>query len=98
MYQKTYFYFSPGLSHNTLSSPLPHISSMSSPRYFPYDPIGFGRKADGSDSMGRNSLNMGHMPRDSMIANSLLSLQHIKNYASQQMPSFPPTPTANRLA
>ena len=39
------------------------------------------------------------MGRDSMIANSLLSLQHIKNYASQQMPSFTPTCTSgSRLA
>ena len=86
---------SPGLSHNSLSSPLPHISSMASPRYFPYDPIGFGRKADAPE----RSMNMGHVPRESMIANSLLSLQHIKNYASQQMPSFNPAPSASsRLA
>ncbi|XP_035828148.1 zinc finger protein rotund [Aplysia californica] len=88
------YHYSPGLSHNSLSSPLPHISSMASPRYFPYDPIGFGRKADAPD----RNLNMG-VPRESMIANSLLSLQHIKNYASQQMPSFNPAPTAgSRLA
>ncbi|XP_050414396.1 zinc finger protein 384 isoform X4 [Patella vulgata] len=68
---------------NSLSSPLPHISSMTTPRYFPYDPIGF-RKNDASD----RNLNVPMTNRDSMIANSLLSLQHIKNYASQQMPSF----------
>ncbi|XP_059144525.1 zinc finger transcription factor lin-29-like isoform X1 [Physella acuta] len=89
------YHYSPGLSHNSLSSPLPHISSMASPRYFPYDPISFGRKSDAPD----RNLNMGGVPRESMIANSLLSLQHIKNYASQQMPSFTPTPSAgSRLA
>ena len=63
-------------------------------RYFPYDPIGF---RNPKDTPERN-LNMG-MGRDSMIANSLLSLQHIKNYASQQMPSFTPTCTSgSRLA
>ncbi|XP_025080502.1 zinc finger protein 629-like isoform X14 [Pomacea canaliculata] len=87
-----YHHYGSGLAHTGLTSPLPHISSMASPRYFPYDPIGF-RK----DAPERN-LNMG-MGRDSMIANSLLSLQHIKNYASQQMPSFTPTcTTASRLA
>ncbi|XP_055864240.1 zinc finger protein rotund-like isoform X6 [Biomphalaria glabrata] len=89
------YHYSPGLSHNSLSSPLPHISSMASPRYFPYDPIAFGRKSDGQE----RNLNMAGVPRESMIANSLLSLQHIKNYASQQMPSFTPTPGAgSRLA
>ncbi|KAH9495490.1 hypothetical protein Btru_013042 [Bulinus truncatus] len=89
------YHYSPGLSHNSLSSPLPHISSMASPRYFPYDPIAFGRKSDAPD----RNLNMSGVPRESMIANSLLSLQHIKNYASQQMPSFTPTPSAgSRLA
>ncbi|CAG5132795.1 unnamed protein product, partial [Candidula unifasciata] len=89
------YHYSSGLSHNSLSSPLPHISSMASPRYFPYDPIGFSRKADAPD----RNLNMAGVPRESMIANSLLSLQHIKNYASQQMPSFNPTPSAgSRLA
>uniref|UniRef100_A0A0B7AVM2 C2H2-type domain-containing protein n=1 Tax=Arion vulgaris TaxID=1028688 RepID=A0A0B7AVM2_9EUPU len=89
------YHYSPGLSHNSLSSPLPHISSMTSPRYFPYDPIGFGRKSDAPD----RNLNMSGVPRESMIANSLLSLQHIKNYASQQMPSFTPNPSAgSRMA
>lgn len=67
-----------------LGSPLPHISSMSSPRYFPYDPIGF-RKSEQPD----RNLNVAMSTRDNMLANSLLSLQHIKNYASsQQVPSF----------
>lgn len=70
------------------------MMSVSFRRYFPYDPIGF---RNPKDTPERN-LNMG-MGRDSMIANSLLSLQHIKNYASQQMPSFTPTCTSgSRLA
>ncbi|XP_048250250.1 zinc finger transcription factor lin-29-like isoform X4 [Haliotis rufescens] len=81
--------YGPSLSSNSLSSPLPHISSMTSPRYFPYDPIGF-RKSDPPE----RNLNVPMTTRDSMIANSLLSLQHIKNYASQQMPSFTPTCTS----
>ncbi|XP_064610952.1 zinc finger protein rotund-like isoform X2 [Liolophura sinensis] len=88
----SYNYGSP-LQANNLSSTLPHISSMS-PRYFPYDPLGF-RKSEPQD----RNLNM-TMTRDSaMLANSLLSLQHIKNYASQQMPSYTPTCTsgASRL-
>ncbi|XP_052822198.1 zinc finger protein 384 isoform X5 [Octopus bimaculoides] len=81
----TYPYGS-SLGANSLNSPLPHISSMTSPRYFPYDPLGF-RKSDPPE----RNLNVGMSSRDSMLANSLLSLQHIKNYASQQMPSFTPT-------
>ena len=69
---------------------------MYSFRYFPYDPIGFRNPKD----TGVSDRNMGmSLGRDNMIANSLLSLQHIKNYASQQMPSFTPTCTSgSRLA
>lgn len=76
-----------GLGSNSLSPSLPHISSMTSPRYFPYDPIGFRKTADTPE----RSLNVPMTRHDNMLANSLLSLQHIKNYASQQMPSFTPT-------
>ena len=89
---------------------------MASPRYFPYDPIGFpharaaaaaaaatGKVTGGDVTSGdRGHMTSGHVPRghESMIANSLLSLQHIKNYASQQMPAFQPPPAAapSRLA
>lgn len=109
---------------NNLSPSLPHISSMSNPRYFPYDPLGGFRKADPVDRLVNERLvndrlvnerlvndrlvnerlerniNMPMTTRpDSMLANSFLSLQHIKNYASQQMPpSFSPCPSNSRLA
>jgi hypothetical protein len=103
---------SSALSNSNLSPSLPHISSMSNPRYFPYDPLGF-RKSDPvdrlvserlvndrlvNDRLDRN-MNMPMTTRpDSMLANSFLSLQHIKNYASQQMPpSFSPCPSNSRL-
>lgn len=119
-----------GLSTNNLSSSLPHISSMSSPRYFPYDPIGFRKTTEPVDRYVNDRLvnerlvndrlvndrlvndrlvnerlerNMGApitTRPENMLANSFLSLQHIKNYASaQQMPpTFSPCPTgASRL-
>ena len=168
--------YSPGLSSgipsNNLSSSLPHISSMSTPRYFPYDPIGLRKTAETQDrnmldrnvidrnvldrnmldrnvldrnmldrnvlernvldrnvlernalernvlernvlernalernAMERNALERNVIERnmntpittrtDNLLANSFLSLQHIKNYASQQMPpSFTPCSSA----
>lgn len=133
---------SSGLSSNNLSSSLPHISSMSTPRYFPYDPIGLRKTAETPDrnvlernalernvlernvlernvlernvlernvlernAMERNALERNVIERnmnapittrtDNLLANSFLSLQHIKNYASQQMPpSFTPCSSA----
>ena len=168
---------SSGLASNNLSSSLPHISSMSTPRYFPYDPIGLRKTAETSDrnilernildrnviernvldrneldrnvldrnvldrnvldrnvlernvlernvlernllernAMERNAIEQNAIERnviernmntpittrtDNLIANSFLSLQHIKNYASQQVPpSFTPcSSAAPRLA
>jgi hypothetical protein len=65
------FFMSSRLPSSTLSSPLPIHSSVSPSRYFPFDHVSFKR-----DSMPG--------PRDSMLAhaNSLLSLQQIKNYTS----------------
>ncbi|XP_052820424.1 zinc finger protein GLIS1-like [Mya arenaria] len=104
---------SSALNSSNLSPSLPHISSMSSPRYFPYDPLGF-RKSDPVDRLVNERLvndrlvnerlvnerlerNMSVPSRsENMLANSFLSLQHIKNYASQQMqPSFSPCPSNN---
>ncbi|XP_060066813.1 zinc finger protein 77-like [Ylistrum balloti] len=81
------YHYGSGLPSNSLSPSLPHISSMASRSYFPYDPLGGFRKADAQE----RNLNATMTRHDSMLANSLLSLQHIKNYASQQMPSFSPT-------
>ncbi|KAK3587316.1 hypothetical protein CHS0354_011300 [Potamilus streckersoni] len=76
-----------GLGSNSFTTSLPQISSIAPPRYFPYDPLGFKR----SEPTERN-LNVSMTTRpENMLANSLLSLQHIKNYASQQMPGFGPT-------
>ena len=105
-----------GLSSALSSSPsLPHISSMSNPRYFPYDPLSF-RKTDQVDRLVNERLVNERLINDrlsnerlernmnvpitsrpeNMLANSFLSLQHIKNYASQQMPpSFSPCPSGN---
>ncbi|XP_074654840.1 uncharacterized protein LOC141908629 isoform X4 [Tubulanus polymorphus] len=60
---------------------LPHISCVTSPRYFPYDPVNSQRQ---QESIERDFHQRDfHQPsRDKMIANSLLSLQHIKNYSS----------------
>jgi len=104
---------SSALNSSNLSPSLPHISSMSNPRYFPYDPLGF-RKSDPVDRLVNERLvndrlvnerlvnerlerNMNIPSRqENMLANSFLSLQHIKNYASQQMPpSFSPCPSSN---
>ncbi|KAK3104853.1 hypothetical protein FSP39_011710 [Pinctada imbricata] len=78
------FPFGTSIPNNSPLSPsLPHISSMATRGYFGYDPINF-RKPDGPE----RSLNAS-MARDSQqfLANSLLSLQQIKNYATQ-MPNF----------
>ena len=120
---------SSGLTNNNLSSSLPHISSMSSPRYFPYDPIGFRKSSEPVDRLVNDRLVNDRIVNDrlindrlvnerlsnerldrninvpittrpeNMLANNLLSLQHIKNYASQQMPPmFSPCPSgASRL-
>lgn len=126
------------LNSSNLSPSLPHISSMSNPRYFPYDPLGF-RKSDPVDRLVNERLvndryvnerlvnerlvndrlvndrlvndrlvndrlvnerlerNLNVQSRqENVLANSFLSLQHIKNYASQQMqPSFSPCPNGN---
>ncbi|XP_052717455.1 zinc finger transcription factor lin-29-like isoform X3 [Crassostrea angulata] len=79
--------FSASLPNNSPLSPaLPHISSMASRSYFPYDPINF-RKND----VPERSLNASMSRDNQFLANSLLSLQQIKNYATHQMPSFAPT-------
>ena len=74
---------SPRIPNNTLNSPLTHLTpgSMSS-RYFPFDPISFPKSRD---PMAER--NMG-MSREGMIANSLLSLQQIKNFSTSH-PVFP---------
>lgn len=74
-------------TNSPLSPSLPHISSMASRSYFPYDPLSFRKPTDTQDRNLNASMARSH---ESMLANSLLSLQHIKNYASQQMPSFSP--------
>ncbi len=65
------------------NSPLPHISSVSSSRpYFPFDPMGFPPKREPMDrSISREGGNM--------IANSLLSLQQIKNFSASHSAVFP---------
>ncbi|XP_064642741.1 zinc finger protein 362-like isoform X4 [Lineus longissimus] len=70
------FPFPPTLQNSPLSSSLPHISCVTSPRYFPaYDPISSHR----TDSLDRD---LQSRDSSSMIARSLLSLQHIKSYSN----------------
>ena len=80
----TFPFSSPRLPNNSLNSPLSHMSTSTSPRYFPFDPIGSFPKRDHMDS--RNQLQ--NMSREGMIANSLLSLQQIKQFHSSH-PVFP---------
>ena len=63
---------SSGLPSNNLSSSLPHISSMSTPRYFPYDPIGL-RKTDTPDRnvLDRNVLDRNVLERNAIERNVL---------------------------
>lgn len=105
---------SSALSSSNLSPSLPHISSMSNPRYFPYDPLGSFRKSDPVDRLVNERLVNERLVNDRLVnerldrnlnvpittrpenMHSFLSLQHIKNYASQQMPpSFSPCPSGN---
>ena len=71
----------PRLPYSTLNSPLPHISSVSmAPRSFPFaEPVSLQRREPGlGERMG-----VGTAGRDgNSIANSLLSLQQIKNFSS----------------
>ncbi|XP_013415857.1 zinc finger protein rotund isoform X3 [Lingula anatina] len=70
----------PFLPSNTLNHPSsPHLSSITSQRYFPYEPISFRKDHVNMDKTLPSSR------EGAMIANSLLSLQHIKNYSSHQM-------------
>ena len=75
---------SPRLPNSTLNSPLSHITSPSStsPGYFPFDPITFPKRDPMDGRMGMPS-------REDMIANSLISLQQIKNFSSRSHPVFP---------
>ena len=62
----------------TLSSQLPHLSSVSSSRYFPFDSVPqFPPKRE----VERGPMGMG-VGRDGMIATQMLSLQQIKNFSS----------------
>ena len=62
----------------TLSSQLPHLSSVSSSRYFPLDSVPqFPPKRE----VDRGPMGMG-VGRDGMIATQMLSLQQIKNFSS----------------
>lgn len=84
-------------NHLTSNSSLPHISSMTPRSYInPYDHFSF-RKPDAQERTFNSAINR---HENQLLANSLLSLQSIKNYASQQMPSFTTTgsASASRLA
>ncbi|VDI52625.1 Hypothetical predicted protein [Mytilus galloprovincialis] len=86
-----------GNNHLSTNPSLPHISSMTPRSYIgPYDHFSF-RKPDAQERTFNSSINR---HENQLLANSLLSLQSIKNYASQQMPSFTTTgsASASRLA
>ena len=71
----------PRIPNSIQSSPLPHISSVSSTRpYFPFDPVSFPKREPMDRSIGRGG---------NMIANSLLSLQQIKNFSASHSSVFP---------
>ena len=71
----------PRLPSTTLNSQLPHISSVSSPRYFPFE-------ASALSFPKRESSERGPI-RDGMIQHSLLSLQQIKNFSATHGAVFP---------
>lgn len=71
----------PRLPYSTLNSPLPHISSVSTAtRSFPFaEPVSFQKREPGiGERMGVGAGRDG----GNFIANSLLSLQQIKNFSS----------------
>ena len=80
------------LPSTTMNSPLPNISSVSSSRYFPFDPMSFPKR----EPVDRSSLNR------EMIPHSLLSLQQIKNFSATHGAVFPKSepssPTTNKDA
>ncbi len=81
---------SPRLPNNTLNSPLSHISPTSTSRggYFPFDPLTFPKS--------RGPLVEPRMSHDDMIANSLISLQQIKNFSTSH-PVFPKSEPSSPL-
>lgn len=63
---------SSALSNSNLSPSLPHISSMSNPRYFPYDPLGF-RKSDPVDRLVNERLVNDRLVNDRLVNERLLN-------------------------
>lgn len=75
------------LPNNTLGHPpSPHISQITSPRYFPYEPVNYRKMVDANLNMEKN-YNL-QSTREGSIANNLLSLQHIKNYSTHQIGGY----------
>ena len=67
-------------SSTALNSQLPNFSSVTSPRYFPFDsPLPF-QKPRAQDGRGRG---------EGMIPHSLLSLEQIKNFSATHGAVFP---------